>query len=391
MIIDSEVAVLPNNDSPGVRVLRTLRAWIGDGRLPVGESLPPENVVAVQLGVARATLRVALKRLEDEGLLQTRGRRRIVSGPPKSQESKLVTQTVALLVDPPGWVGASRQTGWERYIQVGISDAVRAAGMHCLMLQADLVAGDQVHRLIAERPRGAIALRHAMESAAGREIILACQRAGIATVGYGHAHEMSEFDTVASDHCSGAYQLARWLLSRGRKNILRYWHGAWPIGTRPAWLAQRDSGFERAHAEASLPAIAAVEPPPKVWDSEATFDERVRFVAGYLAEYLMRSNVDSIMVTSDGLVPFVAAACRLLGKIPNRDIDLVGYDNYWIDVAERSHENTAPLATMDKGNIGIGHALVDLLTSRLAGTSPPEPQHRLVEPRLISLEPSAAQ
>jgi len=86
----------------------------------------------------------------------------------------------------------------------------------------------------------------------------------------------------------------------------------------------------------------------------------------------------------------VAAACRLLGKTPNRDIDLVGYDNYWIDVAERSQESTAPLATIDKGNVGIGHALVELLTSRLAGTLPPEPQHRLVEPRLIALEPPAA-
>jgi len=390
MIDDSGATVLPTNDSPGVRILRTLRRWIGEGRLPLGESLPPENVVAAELGVARATLRVALKRLEDEGLLEIRGRRRIVTGPAKSSEGKLVSQTVALLVDPPGTVGAGHQQGWERYIQVGISDAVRAAGMHSLMLQTDLVAGDQVHRLIAERPRGVIALRHAVESAVGREIIVACRRAGIAVVGYGDAQELSEFDTVASDHCSGSYQLSRWLLGRGRKSILRYWHGAWPIGTRPGWLAQRDRGFERAHAESKAQVLAAVEPPPKAWDGNTTFDERVRFVAGYLAEHLMRSSVDAIMVASDGLVPFVAAACRLLGKTPNRDIDLVGYDNYWIDVAERSQENTAPLATIDKGNVGIGHALVELLTSRLAGTLPPEPQHRLVEPRLIALEPPAA-
>jgi GntR family transcriptional regulator, arabinose operon transcriptional repressor len=368
------------NDAPGVRILRSLRQWIGDGRLPPGECLPSENVLAGELGVARATLRVALKRLEDEGLLRARGRRRIVTGE-GTTVSNVVSQTVAILVNGPGHTPA-KLIGWDQFIQVGIIQAVRDAGLHGLTLEASLLAGDQAQRLISERPRGVIALRNAVQSATGQQFIAALRSAGIPVVGYANENELQGCDTVASDHASGAYQLAKWLIARGRKGILRFWHGPWDADARPAWLSQRDAGFERAMAESGLPILPAVEPPgPRKEGADP--EHYIRFSVAYLAEHLVRPGVDAIMLSSDGLVPDVAAALRLLGKEPNRDIDLVGYDHYWADVPEWARAAVPPLATVDKRNIKIGQTLVDLLLARLGGTLPAEPQHRLVEPQLV--------
>jgi GntR family transcriptional repressor for pyruvate dehydrogenase complex len=53
-------------------VLAWLRKRILSGEYSVGERLPPERLLAEQLGVTRNTLRAAMGRLEGEGLLEIR-------------------------------------------------------------------------------------------------------------------------------------------------------------------------------------------------------------------------------------------------------------------------------------------------------------------------------
>src|ERR1700754_4833095 len=55
-----------------VLVYRALRAAIVDGRLPVGERLPPTRVLAADLGVARGSVATAYERLIAEGYLTAR-------------------------------------------------------------------------------------------------------------------------------------------------------------------------------------------------------------------------------------------------------------------------------------------------------------------------------
>lgn len=62
----------------------TLLSWIGRGRFRQGRRLPPEPELAAELGVSRATLREALRSLEDEGLLtRTRGAGTFLIGRPR--------------------------------------------------------------------------------------------------------------------------------------------------------------------------------------------------------------------------------------------------------------------------------------------------------------------
>lgn len=54
------------------QVVERLRAEITDGRWPVGERIPPEPELMAQLGVARGTLREALRALQYTGMLEIR-------------------------------------------------------------------------------------------------------------------------------------------------------------------------------------------------------------------------------------------------------------------------------------------------------------------------------
>src|SRR5256885_5628813 len=51
-----------------------IRGAIGEGTMASGERLPPERELAEQFGVSRATVREALRHLQAQGLLASRGR-----------------------------------------------------------------------------------------------------------------------------------------------------------------------------------------------------------------------------------------------------------------------------------------------------------------------------
>ena len=85
-------------------VREDLESWIARGRLRPGSQLPPEPELASEMGVSRATLREALRLLEDQGLVtRTRGAGTFVAMRPR------VTNNLDA--------------------NFGVTDAIRAAGM----------------------------------------------------------------------------------------------------------------------------------------------------------------------------------------------------------------------------------------------------------------------
>ena len=50
------------------------------------------------------------------------------------------------------------------------------------------------------------------------------------------------------------------------------------------------------------------------------------------------------MAHTDGEAFAIAAACRLCGKQPQRDLMIVGYDAYWPNWLERQWEPVVPVA-----------------------------------------------
>jgi DNA-binding LacI/PurR family transcriptional regulator len=201
------------------------------------------------------------------------------------------------------------------------------------------------------------------------------QKAGIPVVMYGNNPELREFDRVISDHEQGNYELTKWLIDQGCRRILRVLSEE--IG-HSYWLEMRQQGYLRAMREAALsphsPCCHPTWAPPET-DREL-FQSAVQVMAKHLAPYLASDeSVQALMAVSDGDVYVLAAACRLLGKEPNRDVLIVGYDHYWADSDEREHETTVPLATIDKRNPELGVALVQVLNERIEGQLPQNTPH----------------
>jgi DNA-binding LacI/PurR family transcriptional regulator len=216
--------------------------------------------------------------------------------------------------------------------------------------------------------------------------------AGIPVVAYGDSPDLADFDRVLPDHEGGTYDLTTWLISQGRKRIVNLTGNA----NDYYWYHNRVRGYERAMRDAGLPPLSpelftsldSVLPPlhGPLLTPWVKFDIERHQLAGHLAPLLTGSEpVDAIMLVNDGQVSVAAAALRLLGKEPGRDVLLVGYDNIWADCPERQWESAGPAATVDKCNSQIGQELVRLLVERVEGKLPIGPQRRIVPSRLVVL------
>ena len=356
--------------------------------MAAGEPLPPESELAETLAVSRTTVRAAVKVVEEEGLVRTAdNRRRIVIGGTASSDS-LLSETIAIITHlEEAWPSGVRHpvaTGWERYVQLSLIEAIRTARMHALTLHLDRLRGEQVNKLLSNRPRGLVLMRPASLSSEIFPVAEKLRQSGTPVVCYGYGGSL-QFDSLTSDHAAGCQELCRWLIRNGRRRLLRVWDGA--IGAQiPEWRRQRDLGYEAAMHEAGLeilPLVGIPNPPEAAIQNRQEFEMRARLTLGYLWEHLSGPEpVDAILALTDGLCYPIAAACRMIGKEPNRDVAIVGYDNYWQDSPHRRWEPVGPAATIDKLNVDLGQKLMELLLARAGGELPPEPQLRLISPEL---------
>lgn len=106
-------------------------------------------------------------------------------------------------------------------------------------------------------------------------------------------------------------------------------------------------------------------------------------MAGALVPQMLAAEpLDGLLCTTDGHVPLVMSALRVLRKNPNVDVSVVGYDDYWDEAETIIIDRQPPMATIDKGNFAAGEALTQLLVDRRSGKLPPEPQIRKIPPLL---------
>lgn len=377
-------------DRPRAKVIR----WIGGIGTDIAP-LPSERELADHLHVSRTAVRSALRELQASGVIVVSGsgRFRRIQRRQNSPSETVPSLPGSLLQNTVVVVGApvSRDvvppSGWEASIQFAATRRIEAAGLHVLSLNVATATSDEMTGLAAARPKGAVLTYRAGESPIGREFAASLHARGIPVVAYGGDAIPVAHDAVVSDHAAGAEMLTRLLVARGCRRILRLWM----VDEPHEWLRQRDIGHERAMIEMGVPVLPAVRLTSEAMnevDAES-FTHRVRLIAGYLAEHVLGPEpIDALMVVTDRHALWAAAALRLLGKTPNKDVLLVGYDNGLDSCIERQWEQAAPVATIDKDNPSIGQTLADLLIQRASGSLPAQAQRRVVEPRLLIYENS---
>ncbi len=371
------------NGSPRAKAIATLREWIEKGRLQPGMPLPSERELCQHIGVGLATVQRALRVLTSEGLIQVRdGHTRLLANAASSTVSAILRQTLMILAPAQAPLDGHAQPGWSEYIGIGAAAAARQAGRGVLSLAPARLLDQPANSMLSVRPSGLLVCEMTgAERQALVDFIRILTREGIPVVVYGDGPLDQEYDRVISDHEAGAYLLTQHLLQRGCRRIL-------PLFENPKdlyWKRGRLAGYARAMRENSL------EPLPTLWVEDIGghytvehFRVKSSYLAGQLVPYLTKSDaIDAIMAGSDGEVFSVAAACRMFGRQPQKDIFLAGYDNYYSDSPEQEIESSIPSVTVDKQNFLIGQEMVHLLEARIAGTAGEGPQLRLVPPRLI--------
>ncbi len=376
------------NNSPRSRVIRTLKDWIRDGRFEPGEKLPGELDIAEKLDVSRETVRTALRHLEDSGLIRSivNGRGRIVAGnediSPERPLEKFIVVLSSLSEDPAKY--AKSHSMWS--LEAGMMDQCNRMGYHSMILNANCLKDGSFINMARNSPAG-ILLSHEIarfDELCGQALSEASSMK-IPVVINSDREGLQKFDRIISDHETGAYLLTKYLIGRGCKKILRVWCSP----KVQFWVRDRNSGYEKAMMESGLKVLSPVcieNLAVRIAGNRSNFDSRTRQYAGYLLEHISSSDpVDAIMVTSDSDFYPVTAACRLLNKVPGKDILLAGYDNTWQEFEERQWEESVPVATVDKRNFEIGGEMINMIMARIEGKLPEEPQLVKIKPHLITL------
>ncbi len=399
MVPSGSLEAVVRNDAPRVRAVRELRGLIRNGQLPPGEALPAERALCRMLDVTRPALRWALGVLGEEGLIRAEGpRTRVVC---EQRQTPVVNRAlgrqaplnscVAILapqsqVSKPGVNHV--QMGWAEYIAYGAFRAITRLGRNSLAVGEGDFSDKDLDFIREVRPVGVVVPELAGGTQPKVQFLRALVEAGVRVAVYSGQPSLAEFDRVSSDHRKGAYQLAQHLVERGCRRIVCLW----PVGEPSYWLEGRERGYRDAMRDAGLPASDVISYRNLGLDSsvKSEFDTETQYMAGVLLANKDRlAGVDAIMTVSDGYVAPLAAALRLSGREPGRDVLITGYDNYWTDCRnERSFEPAGPVATVDKQNLLMGEELARLLMDRIEGRLPPEPQCRVVEPKLVFFDPS---
>ena len=384
---EADERILP----PAIKVSRRVRAMIESGILTTGDRVPSERDLAMCLGVDRGTVRRGLALLESQGVLQARGKSgRIVidAGRPRS---RVLARTIAVVGSAAGVnIPGHRESGWAEAVVLGAQEAAHNAKYNILSLNPDAVEGVELNHLLTEGVAGVVLVDVFGPRQHWLTVIERIRACGVPFALYGDDPTIADCDRVISDHAAGAEALTRFLLEQGRRRPLLIL-SAEDVDTY--WAAMRRVGYERACAAAGVQALPTLITPPCtlsfVGDDPGRFAASVCFYAGCLLEALRKPMApDALLAPSDGVCPMLAAACRLHGRKPGRDIAIVGYDNYWRDCIERRLEPFTPAATVDKHNAACGRALVELLLERISGKLPDAPQRRIMAPELIVIHNS---
>lgn len=373
------------DDSARGRVARWLETEILEGRLREGRAAPSERRIAEHLGVARVTVRAAMAEAEAAGLLvrSPGGRKRLVrrrTVTPEQEALGLLRQSVVVLGDrdaPPGQAAPPAGRWSERFVSIELVRTLQEAGRHVVMLSPRMFEREQIPLLTLSRPAGVLLTYQVGEDPVGWALASACRREGIPVVVYGDHPRLAPFDRVFSDHAAGARELVGWLVSRGCRRILQYW----PKPLNAHWALRRRDGYRAAVREYGLPEIIPQPLPVPVGDGSLApkeeFDMLRRLAVGVLADFVRGPDaIDAVMVPNDHFAYPVAAALRALGRMPNRDVLVAGYDNVGPDSSSRAFEAAGPAVTIDKHNELTVRDMVALLLDRLAGRLPDEPQPR---------------
>ncbi len=347
-----------------VQLHNQLRRLIVSGRWRDGERIPTETQLARHLDISRTTVRIALQRLEVEGMIKrAAGRGTFVAWQPQDQSN---SRSI-------GYITHSFHNEIHSIMLSSAETELRSAGYQVIFSNATTLAEEAVilQQLLEENVAGLIVWASACPTAETLAALQEYQRRAIPIIFIDRIIEGIEADYVASDNFGGAYDLTSHLVALGHEHIVQLMPNI--NGLRP--VEERHRGYVSAVNEHGLRAYAPwkIDPPERPEFHETDIYSLVGEKSQQIIDQVVRlmNTVEhkptAIACINDILAIITISALQEIGiKVPN-EVSVVGFD----DISMASHIGV-PLTTVSQNAYELGKLAAKILLERLeGGQSPP--------------------
>jgi DNA-binding LacI/PurR family transcriptional regulator len=278
-----------------------LRSRISEGRILAGQFLPTERELSAEHGLARMTVRRALRALERDGLVAIEPRHgcRVLSAANDPRRGCPVAHVFS--------TGSSEEQldAIHQHIHSALRGVLTERGWSMLEVHmSGRPGGEVLEQLRTARAWGMIL------DAADPDLLALIRESGTPAVLVDAWREDSPLDAVLQNSYQGGFLAAQHLLERGHRKIC--WFG--PVA---------DSSFSRERFGGAAAAVGAA-------GLDLPLAQRLETAGGdaeALALKLLsrRDRPRAILALWSGLAAAAAAAARKLGLVVGKDLDLIGW------------------------------------------------------------------
>ncbi len=334
MIIDKESPI------PQYFQLQTwLTEQIEQGVFKPNDKIPTEEELNRITGLARATIRQAIQNLVNMGYLL---RKRRLGTFVINRETHTDKLTIFGILVP------DIRKGYTSELVRGAGDEA-AKNKHSLILcdTDDLFVKADFHadRLLENSIKGVIFVPTAAPDEKNYLIIEKFRKRNIPVVLTDRLIPNADFDYVTTDNFQGAYEITKYLILKGHKNI------AIILSTLFSTERQRLEGYKKALADHRVP----IDPGIIITDDGPFIEERYLQYAYDLIK--QRDKITAVFAGHDRIALLLYSAAKKMGVAIPENLSIVGYDDLPF--------TTISLTTMHQPIYEMGQESMKMILSRI--------------------------
>jgi len=320
-----------------------LQTWLQDrieqGYYSTNDKIPTESELVKLSGLSRATVRQALRNLENDGFIVRK--KRVGSFVRRLKKSSNNIQTVGLLVP-------DIRSGYAPILARGAEDEAIKNDISLILCNTDDTprqASYHIERLIKLSVSGVIYIPVAATDKKNLQVIDRLKKANIPIVLADRGIQDSNLDFVTTNNFEGSRQITQHLIDKGHKHI--------------AFLSNKLYSTEKLRYSGFI---------SKIKDEGLTIDKRITIldksafnVNNYLnhAHQILknRKKFTAVYAGHDRIALLFYTAAKKLGLSVPEDFSIVGYDNMPL--------TTVSLTTMHQPIYEMGQESIKLIISRM--------------------------
>ncbi len=342
-----------------VQLHNQLRRLTVSGRWRFGERIPTEMQLARHLDISRTTVRIALQRLEVEGLIKrTAGRGTFVVYQPQDHTANRSI----------GYLTCSFHNEIHTNILSSAQTELRSAGYQVIFSNSQDREDEAriLQQLLDDDVAGLMLWANAKPTAETKRILAEYQRREMPIVFMDRPVAGIRADCVASDNFGGSYELVRHIIELGHRHIVLLMPNIDDL--QP--INERRRGFIAALEEHGVLAREPwrISPPDRHEFHETDIYSLVGSQSRHVIKQVERfTDTDgprptAIVCINDILAIIAMSALRNLGFTVPDDVSIVGFD----DIGMASHIGV-PLTTVSQDAYELGKVASQMLLEGLGG------------------------